>query len=113
MFLTHELETKHLLRPPVTRRSFLKTGAVLTTGLASLGLSARAHVNQNSKLRIFQIGVGGIGELQRNGLNGHPGVEWAGLCGVDQRELDKIKKQFPSAWTVKDFREGFAPSQVS
>jgi predicted dehydrogenase len=93
---------------PVTRRSFLKSGAVLTTGLASLGLHARAQVNQNSKLRIYQIGVGGIGGLQRNGLKGHPNVEWAGFCDVDQRELDNIKKQFPSAWTVKDYREGFA-----
>ena len=93
---------------PVTRRRFLKSGAVLTTGLASLGLHARAQTNQNSKLRIYQIGVGGVAGMQRNGLKGHPNVEWAGFCDVDQRELDNIKKQFPSAWTVKDYREGFA-----
>src|SRR5262245_66177404 len=93
---------------PVTRRSFLKTGVIVTAGVASLSLPARAQVNKNSKLRIFQIGVGGIGSLQRTGLKGHPQVEWAGFCDVDRRELDGIKKQFPNAWTLSDYREAFA-----
>jgi predicted dehydrogenase len=93
---------------PVTRRSFLKSGAIATAGIASLSWPARAQVNLNSKLRIFQIGVGGIGSMQRGGLKGHPQVEWAGFCDVDQHELDNIKKQNPSAWTVKDYREAFA-----
>ena len=92
----------------ITRRSFLKTGAIVTAGLSSLSLPARAQVNKNSKLRIFQIGVGGIGGLQRGGLKGHPMVEWAGFCDVDRRELDNIKKEHPNAWTVKDYREAFA-----
>src|SRR5689334_1593437 len=41
---------------PVTRRTFLRNGAVLTAGLASLSLPARAQANKNSKLRVFQIG---------------------------------------------------------
>ena len=93
---------------PVTRRTFLKNGAILTAGVAALSMPARAQVNLNSKLRIFQIGVGGIGGLQRSGLKGHPQVEWAGFCDVDQRELDNIKKQHANAWTVKDYREAFA-----
>jgi predicted dehydrogenase len=92
----------------VTRRSFLKTGAIVTAGIASLSLPARAQVNKNSKLRIFQIGVGGIGELQRGGLKGHPMIEWAGFCDVDSREIEKIKKQQPNAWTLSDYREAFA-----
>src|SRR6185503_11220238 len=93
---------------PVTRRTFLKTGAIVTAGIASLSLPARAQTNQNSKLRIFQIGVGGIGGMQRAGLKGHPQVEWAGFCDVDRRELDQIKKQNPNAWTVSDYREAFS-----
>ncbi|MDB6033491.1 MAG: hypothetical protein JWM16_3829 [Verrucomicrobiales bacterium] len=93
---------------PITRRTFLRSGAILTAGVAALSLPARAQVNKNSKLRIFQIGVGGIGSLQRGGLKGHPSVEWAGFCDVDQRELDRITKEHSSAWTVKDYREGFA-----
>src|SRR5580765_4988948 len=93
---------------PVTGRSFLQTGAIVTAGIASLSLSARAQVNKNSKLRIFQVGVGRIGEMQRAGLKGHPQVEWAGFCDVDRRELDQIKKQQPNAWLISDYREAFA-----
>jgi predicted dehydrogenase len=96
---------------PVTRRSFLKSGALATAGIASLSsLSwrARAQANLNSKLRIFHIGVGGVAGMQRDGLKGHSQVEFAGFCDVDQRELDRIKKAFPNAWTVKDYREAFA-----
>lgn len=101
------MQTSHP-HSPVTRRTFLKTGAILTSGIASLGLAARAQTNKNSKLRIFQIGVGGIGALQRKGLKDHPMVEFAGFCDVNRLELDKIVKDFPSAWTLADYREAFA-----
>ena len=35
-------------------------------------------------------------------------MEWAGFCDVDARELEKVLQQAPAAWTVKDYREGFA-----
>ncbi|MGB8169366.1 MAG: Gfo/Idh/MocA family oxidoreductase [Chthoniobacteraceae bacterium] len=93
---------------PVTRRTFLKTGAIFTAGIASLSRGARAQVNKNSKLRIFQIGVGGIGAMQRKGLKDHPMVEWAGFCDVDRKQLDMISKEHPSAWLLQDYREAFA-----
>src|SRR5207244_11745129 len=73
-------------------------------------LSHHQHAQRttNTTLCIFQIAVGVIGIMQRNGLKCHPMVEWAGFCDVDQRELDKIKKQHPDAWTTKDYREAFA-----
>lgn len=46
--------------------------------------------------------------MERNGLKGHPMVEFAGFCDVDRRELDKIAKEYPNAWTVRDYREAFA-----
>lgn len=93
---------------PVTRRTFLRTGALAAVSVAGLSASARAQTNLNSKLRIFQIGVGGIGSLERGGLKGHPKVEWVGFCDVDKRELDKISKEHPQAWTMRDYREAFA-----
>ena len=104
------MKSKQTIAPisPVTRRSFLKTGAVITAGLASLSWQARAQTNKNSKLRIFQIGVGGIGALQRKGLKDHPMVEFAGFCDVNRLELDKIVKDYPGVWTVADYREAFA-----
>ena len=93
------MNTKHtsFIVFPITRRTFLRTGAVLTTAVAALSPAARAQTDLNSKLRIYLIGVGGIGGLQRNGLKDHPRVEWAGFCDVDSRELDKVKKQHPNA----------------
>lgn len=91
-----------------TRRSFVKTGAIATASLASMSWRTRAQANKNSKLRIFQIGVGGIGGLERGGLKGHPMVEFAGFCDVDRRELDGMQKQFPNAWLIRDYREAFA-----
>src|SRR5215212_11339926 len=98
------MKTKSTSQPfsPITRRTFLRSGAIITAGVAALSLPARAQVNKNSKLRIFQVGVGGIGSLQRGGLKGHPQVEWAGFCDVDRRELDNIKKQQPDAWLLSD-----------
>src|SRR5688572_28483576 len=104
------MQTKTIFSPNYTipRRGFLKSCATATAGLALLSVKARAQVNANSKLRIFQIGVGGIGGMQRGGLKGHPQVEWAGFCDVDSRETEKIKKEFPNAWIMKDYREAFA-----
>ncbi|MFM7101219.1 MAG: Gfo/Idh/MocA family protein, partial [Verrucomicrobiota bacterium] len=93
---------------PVSRRHFLRSGAAAALTLSALPYAARAQVNRNSRLRLFQIGVGGIGALERNGLKGHPMVEFAGFCDVDQRELDRIRQEHPQAWTVKDYREAFA-----
>jgi predicted dehydrogenase len=93
---------------PVTRRTFLKTGAVATAGIASLSWSALAQTNQNSKMRVFQIGVGGIGGLERNGLKDHPRVEFTGFCDVDRNELDKVAAEYPGSWKVADYREAFA-----
>lgn len=93
---------------PVTRRTFLRNGAIVTAGIAALPWPARAQVNKNSKLRIFQIGVGGIGGLQRDGLKGHPMVEFAGFCDVDRMTLEKMSAQYPDAWRIADYREAFA-----
>ena len=43
----------------VTRRTFLKNGAILTTGIAALSPLARAQTNKSSKLHIFHVGTGG------------------------------------------------------
>ena len=93
---------------PVTRRTFLKSGAIIAAGVASLSWAVCSRLNRNSKLRILQIGVGGIGGRQRKGLAGHPKVEFAGFCDVERQQLDKIAKEHPKAWRLQDYREAFA-----
>jgi predicted dehydrogenase len=94
---------------PVTRRSFLKTGTVFATGLASLSWQARAQVNKNSKLQILHIGVGGsIAPHDRKQLKAHPDVVFTGLCDVDSNALAAVSKEHPDAFTCRDFHEAFA-----
>ncbi|RFC43258.1 MAG: putative dehydrogenase/Predicted dehydrogenase [Verrucomicrobia bacterium] len=93
------------------RRHFLRQGATLGAALtvgSSLSRSALASTNKNSKLRIFQIGVGGIGALQRDNLTDHPMVEWAGFCDVDKYARDRMEVKFPGTFLTADYREAFA-----
>ena len=46
-----------------SRRSFLKTSAVLGAAAVLPSFSMRAAANKNSNLRILHIGVGGIGGI--------------------------------------------------
>lgn len=94
---------------PVTRRTFLKTGAVLATGLASLSGPARAQTNKNGKLQILHVGIGGsVAPYDRSQLKGHPNVAFVGLCDVDSNTLAAVSKEHPSAFVCRDFREAFA-----
>ena len=96
------------MKHPITRRTFLKTGTIVTVGMTAPSFSTRAQINKNSRLRVFQIGVGGIGGMQRGGLKGHPMVEFAGFCDVDKNVLDKVASGYPGAFKVADYREAFA-----
>lgn len=92
-----------------SRRGFLKSAAALGAGVVfSNAATVRAATNKNSRLRVFQIGVGGIGAMQRKGLRGHPMVEFAGFCDIDQTAFSAIEKDYPDAWRVSDYREAFA-----
>jgi predicted dehydrogenase len=93
---------------PITRRTFLRNGAILTAAAVTLTQAGRAQTNKNSKLRIFHIGCGGIAELQRGQLKGYERCEFVGFCDVDQKELDNVVKQYPGAWKLTDYREAFA-----
>ena len=96
------------MKYPVTRRTFLKNGTIVTVGLTAPSFTTRAQVNKNSRLRILQIGVGGIGGMQRGGLKGHPMVEFAGFCDVDKNILDQVARDYPGAFKATDYREVFA-----
>ncbi len=93
-----------------SRRNFLRSGAILGAGaLASRSATVRAATNKNSKLQIFQIGVNGIGNLQRKQLVDHPKVQFVGFCDVDATAFDKVKDDpYKGAWKISDYREAFA-----
>ncbi len=90
------------------RRRFLAASAALGTTAALAPAVLGAAANTNSRLRILQIGAGGIGGLDRQGVKDHPRVEFAGFCDVDRQALDRVAAEFPGAFTVADYREAFA-----
>jgi len=87
------------------RRKFIATMglAAASSAMPTLGASA----NSNSKLRILQVGLGGIGRRDRSALITHPKVEIAGLCDINQQHLDKVAKGFPKAKTYSDCRVAY------
>lgn len=89
-----------------SRRYFLQSSAALAASFCNrpvLGSGA----NKNSKLRIFQVGAGGIGQLDRKELASHPMVEFAGFCDVYANWLAKYSTPYPEAFKVSDYREAF------
>ncbi len=46
--------------------------------------------------------------MQRDGLEGHPMIEWAGFCDVDKHARDRMEVKFPDAFLTDDYREAFA-----
>ena len=96
----------HEMNHYLNRRKFITTLGLAAAGSAIPTLGASA--NKNSKLRILQIGVGGIGGMDRGALSKHPKVEIAGLCDVDKNVLGKVARQFSKAKTYTDCRDAFA-----
>ncbi|SVE36793.1 uncharacterized protein METZ01_LOCUS489647, partial [marine metagenome] len=90
-----------------SRRSFLKTSAMVGAAATVPSFAMRAVANNNSKLRIMHIGVGGVGGMQRGNLKRHPKVEFAFLCDVDSKNLDRVSRELPKATKIKDYREAF------
>ena len=84
------------------KREFLKSA----TALASITIlpSSIWSMKKNNRIRIAQIGVGGMGAADLNSISSHPSVDIVGLCDVDSTALDKAKKLHPKAKGYVDYR---------
>ncbi|MFK7790162.1 MAG: Gfo/Idh/MocA family protein [Phycisphaeraceae bacterium] len=96
----------------LNRRDFVKTTAALL-GAAAIptlpSFASAANPTAGAKeLRVIQIGVGGIGGMDRNAINRHPKAKIVGLVDVDANPLEKIGKDFPDAFRETDYRKVFA-----
>ncbi|MEY2714013.1 MAG: hypothetical protein RIT24_356, partial [Planctomycetota bacterium] len=98
----------------------IRTAAVAAGGVAAshiltspaLALAApmprRVVTGKLGKLQLLQVGIGGsIAPADRDQLKGHPDVAFTGLCDVDSNAIDAVSKEFPAAFTCRDFREAF------
>ena len=98
--------------PDFSRRDFMKTTGALAGAamLPSFATTAYAKNPTAGKdvLRVLQIGVGGIGGMDRGAISRHPKVKIVGLVYVDQNPLNKVGQQFPDAFKETDYRKVFA-----
>jgi len=90
----------------MNRRRFLQASAAAGAGYfltASARSAARAASGPNGKVHIAGIGIGGkgSGDISQAGNLG----EVVALCDIDDNNLDRKAKEFPSARKYHDFRK--------
>ena len=86
----------------------ITVSALGCSGIVTLAAPAGKRKGRYEKLRILHVGVGGsIAPWDRNELKAHPDVVFTGLCDVDSNALAEVSKEFPEAFTCKDFRDAF------
>ena len=87
----------------IKRRTFLKNATVLAS--TALLPSCNFSTSEKSKrLRIANIGVGGMGAEDLDSISSHNMVDIVGLCDVDSDALKKASMLFPNAKTYSDYR---------
>ncbi|MHB9054541.1 MAG: Gfo/Idh/MocA family oxidoreductase [Paludibacteraceae bacterium] len=90
----------------MSRRKFLKTGAIAAAGLTVVPSSVLGqkfgHVSPTDKLNIAGIGIGGRGFAVLKELESQNIV---GLCDVDWKYADDAFKHFPKAKKYWDYRK--------
>jgi len=91
----------------ISRRKFLKTGAVAAAGLTvvpSTVLGKRAgHVAPSDKLNIAAIGVGGMGHANIRQVEKTENI--VALCDVDWKYAKGVFDRFPKAEKYWDYRK--------
>ena len=88
----------------VNRRTFLKTAAAATTLTVLSGGLARTYA-ANATVNLGMIGVGGMGEGNRQWFKRLGGNTIVALCDVDRGRLDASTKDHPGAKTYVDYRK--------
>ncbi|MCQ2150112.1 MAG: Gfo/Idh/MocA family oxidoreductase [Bacteroidales bacterium] len=93
----------------MSRRTFLKTGAVATAALAAapdtvFGKSSKKKVAPSDKINILGVGIGGRGSSDLNHLSSQNII---GLCDVDWKYAAPVFERYPQAKRYKDFRVMF------
>jgi predicted dehydrogenase len=87
----------------IDRRVFLKSSAVIGTGLTILPSGIlKASNSPSEKLNIAIIGAGGRG---RANLNDVKSENIVALCDVNEKTLAEVGKEFPKAKTYVDWRK--------
>lgn len=93
----------------INRRSFLRTAAAASAGLAWSARSWAQATGANSDVRVAIVGLNGRGRQHLNMLHAIKGVRVVALCDVDTavlaRAMDQAKRIGANPETVVDFRD--------
>lgn len=100
----------------LSRRSFLKTSALATAGVAFTARSWAQVAGANGDIRVAVVGLNGRGRSHLSSLAKVSGVRLVALCDVDTAVLEKTKAGLGAAGsavkTYTDVRELLASSEV-
>jgi predicted dehydrogenase len=83
------------------KRDFLKSSAALASMVM---IPSSIWSMKRSKIRIAQIGVGGMGAEDLNSMSSHSSADIVSLCDIDSMALDKARKIHPKAKGYSDYR---------
>jgi predicted dehydrogenase len=100
----------------ITRRHFLKSSAIATTGIALSARSWGQVAGANSDIRVAVLGLNGRGKNHISSLTAIKGVRLVALCDPDAEVLAARAKELSAKGinvkTYADMREVFASSEV-
>src|SRR5689334_18818231 len=100
----------------LSRRTFLKTSALVTAGAAFSARSWAQVAGANSDVQVAVVGLNGRGRSHLASLSKVAGVRLVALCDVDSAVLEKTKANLGAAGsavkTYTDVRELLASSEV-
>ncbi|MGV3773391.1 MAG: Gfo/Idh/MocA family protein, partial [Verrucomicrobiales bacterium] len=88
------------MNPLVSRRSFLKSTALVSVGLT--GSFRLRGASPNEKLNVAVVGIHNQG---RYNLDNVASQNVVALCDIDSKFLDEVKPLHPGAKTYDDFRK--------
>src|SRR5256885_6159368 len=86
---------------PLTRRQFVKRGAIAASALSFPFVASRNVLGANQRLNIAGIGVGGKGASDVQNVDGE---NIYALCDVDEVNAAGSFRKYPQAKRFKDFR---------
>ena len=98
---------------PLSRRSFLKTSALVAAGAAMPARSWGQIMGSNADLRVGVIGLNGRGGNHLSSLAKISGVRVVAICDPDSALLEKVKAKLGgTVKTYTDMREMFASPDI-
>ena len=89
------------------KREFLKSSALLASGIAFLPSCLSNTTQQSKRFRTAHIGLGFQGMEDIRDISSHELVDVVALCDVDSDNLATAHKKYPNAKTFVDYRKMF------